>query len=100
MLALAIPSWAWPDTRSGLYLLGAGLGGGGAQLAMTRAYSLQRATPVTALSYLGAVFTYLLALPLFPDRPSAWQLAGAALVLVATALVGASTRPSSLSSTP
>jgi drug/metabolite transporter (DMT)-like permease len=90
MLVLAIPSWTWPDTRSGLYLLGAGLGGGGAQIAMTRAYSLQHATPVTALSYLGAVFTYLLALPLFPDRPGAWQLAGSLLVLMGTALVGAS----------
>lgn len=76
MVLLAIPSWTWPDRSSGLYLLGAGLGGGGAQIAMTRAYSLQRATPVTALSSLGAVFTYLLALPLFAERPSGWQLAG------------------------
>jgi len=29
MLVLAIPWWTWLDTRSGLYLLGAGLGGGG-----------------------------------------------------------------------
>jgi drug/metabolite transporter (DMT)-like permease len=89
MMVLAIPSWTWPDARSGAYLLGAGLGGGGAQLAMTRAYSLQRAMPVTALSYLGAVFTYLLALPLFGERPVAWQIGGALLVLAATAVVGA-----------
>lgn len=89
MMVLAIPSWTWPDARSGAYLLGAGLGGGGAQLAMTRAYSLQRATPVTALSYLGAVFTYLLALPLFAERPVGWQIGGALLVLAATAVVGA-----------
>jgi drug/metabolite transporter (DMT)-like permease len=100
MLVIALPSWTWPDTRSTLYLLGAGLGGGGAQLAMTRAYSLQRAAPVAALSALGAVFTYLLALPLFPERPAPSQLAGSLLVLIATAMVGASTARPRLSLTP
>ena len=59
---------------------------------MTRAYSLQRAAPVTAVSNLGVVFTYLLAIPFFGDLPAAWQLGGAALVIAATALVTADGR--------
>jgi drug/metabolite transporter (DMT)-like permease len=89
MIALAAPVWRWPDWPGGLALFGAGLGGGGAQLAMTRAYSLQRAAPVSAVSNLGVVFTYLLAIPVFGDLPTPWQLGGAALVIAATALLTA-----------
>ena len=85
MLLLSLPVWRWPDAHGMLYLLGAGLGGGGAQLAMTRAYAVQRAAPVTALASLGIVFTYLLALPLFPEHPTGWQVAGSLLVILATA---------------
>ena len=61
---------------------------------MTRAYSLHRAAPVTALGTLGVVFTWLIALPVFPERPSVHQIAGTILVLAATLLIGAaSARP-------
>jgi drug/metabolite transporter (DMT)-like permease len=87
LLALSLPVWRWPDWPNAGFLLGAGLAGGGAQIAMTRAYSLARAAPVTALSGLSIVFTYLLAFPLFRDRPTAWQIAGALLVIVASLLL-------------
>jgi drug/metabolite transporter (DMT)-like permease len=93
MVTLAIPGWRWPGGAAALAVLGAGLGGGGAQLAMTRAYALQSAAPVTAVSNVGVVFTYLLAIPVFGDLPGAWQLAGAALVLVATAVLAAGPPP-------
>jgi drug/metabolite transporter (DMT)-like permease len=86
-VALAVPVWQWPDWHSGLFLLGVGLTGGGGQMAMTRAYSLHRAAPVTALSGLGIVLTHLLAIPVFGDRPSGWQVAGSLLVIGATALL-------------
>ncbi|MBA3759078.1 MAG: DMT family transporter [Gemmatimonadales bacterium] len=87
MLAFAIPVWEWPDTRGGLLLLGAGLTGGGAQIAMTRAYSLHRAAPLAALSGLGIVLTHLLAIPVFGERPTAWQLGGSLLVIGASLLL-------------
>ena len=55
---------------------------------------MQRAAPVTAVSNLGVVFTYLLAIPLFGDLPGPWQLAGAALVIAATVLLTAQPAPS------
>ncbi|HEU5303923.1 MAG TPA: DMT family transporter [Gemmatimonadales bacterium] len=86
-VALAIPVWRWPDWEGGLFLLGVGMTGGGGQLAMTRAYSLHRAAPVTALSGLGIVLTHLLAIPIFGDRPTWWQVAGSLLVIAASALL-------------
>jgi drug/metabolite transporter (DMT)-like permease len=83
-IALSIPVWRWPGWNSAGFLLGTGLAGGGAQIAMTRAYSLARAAPVTALSGLSIVFTYLLAIPVFGDQPTLWQMAGSFLVIVAS----------------
>jgi drug/metabolite transporter (DMT)-like permease len=86
-LASSIPVWHWPHWPATGFLLGAGLAGGGAQIAMTRAYSLARAAPVTAMSGLGIVFTYLLALPIFGGQPDAWQVAGSLMVIAATLLL-------------
>src|SRR3954464_4717596 len=83
-IALSIPVWRWPTWAGAGFRRGTGLAGGGAQIAMTRAYSLARAAPVTALSGLSIVFTYLLAIPAFGDRPTMWQGAGSFLVIVAS----------------
>jgi drug/metabolite transporter (DMT)-like permease len=62
---------------------------------MTRAYSLHRAAPVTALSGLGIVLTHLLAIPTFGDRPSGWQIAGSLLVIGSSLLLTAGRRADS-----
>jgi drug/metabolite transporter (DMT)-like permease len=84
---IALPHWRWPSWQNGWFLLGAGLGGGGAQIAMTRAYALHRAAPITALSGLGIVLTYLLAIPVFGDQPTGWQVIGSLLVIAASVLL-------------
>jgi drug/metabolite transporter (DMT)-like permease len=86
-LALSIPVWRWPNGSDAGVLLTVGLAGGGGQIAMTRAYSLARAAPVTAMSGLSIVFTYLLAIPIFGQLPSGWQLAGSLMVIAASLLL-------------
>ncbi len=82
-LAISLPVWVTPDLHGWLFLLGTGVAGGLGQLAMTRAYSLSRAAPLSTLTYLSIVFTYLLAIPVFGERAGLSQLAGAALVILA-----------------
>jgi drug/metabolite transporter (DMT)-like permease len=84
---IGFATWRWPVGASGWFMVGAGVGGGGAQIAMTRAYALHRAAPVTALSGLGIVLTYLLAIPVFGDHPTRWQVAGSLLVIAASILL-------------
>ena len=90
---LSIPGWRTPSPRAALFLLGTGLAGGGAQLAMTRAYSLDSAARVSALTYLGILFTVLLAIPVFGERPSVTQMAGALAVIGAGLLLARSAQP-------
>ena len=89
-ILLALPQWRWPSWTDSAFLLGAGLGGGLGQVTMTRAYSLHRAAPVSALSALSLVLTYALALPVFGDRPTAWQVGGSLLVMGASVLLAVS----------
>jgi drug/metabolite transporter (DMT)-like permease len=90
---LAIPAWEWPGWQSGLALIGVGVTGGLGQIAMTQAYSLHRAAPVTALTGLGIVLTHLLAIPVFGEHPTRWQLAGSLLVIGAGVLLATGPEP-------
>jgi drug/metabolite transporter (DMT)-like permease len=60
---------------------------------MTRAYSLHRAAPVSALSGLGIVLTYVLAIPTFGDQPTGWQISGSVLVITASILLSIGREP-------
>lgn len=84
---LSIPVWKTPDPRSLLAIVLAGAAAGGAQLAMTRAYSLHRAANVAALASFGLVFTRIYAVPVFGERPGIAELGGSLLVVAAGVLV-------------
>jgi drug/metabolite transporter (DMT)-like permease len=60
---------------------------------MTRAYSLHRAAPLAALSGMGIVLTYLLAIPIFGEKPGPWQVAGSILVIAASLMLAQTAPP-------
>jgi drug/metabolite transporter (DMT)-like permease len=82
MLLWCIPVWRAPSPTDGLGLAVTGLFGGLGQLAMTRAYAANHAAPVSALGYLGVVFSRAIGAPLFREVPSAMQTIGSLLVIV------------------
>jgi drug/metabolite transporter (DMT)-like permease len=68
-------------------LVAAGLSGGLAQVAMTKAYGLDRAARVGALGYSGVVFAQILGVVFLAEIPTGRQLGGAALVLLSGAFL-------------
>jgi drug/metabolite transporter (DMT)-like permease len=91
-LLLSLPVWRTPTPGQAGWLALTGLTGGLAQLAMTRAYALDRATRISALTYAGIVFTYLLAVPIFGERPGPGGALGATCVMAAGLILARSAR--------
>lgn len=83
MIALSIPVWRTPDAGGLALLIGTGLAGGLAQLAMTRAYALDNAARIGALGYVGVALSHVLAAAWLGEVPSTRQVLGAALVTAA-----------------
>lgn len=83
MIVLSIPTFRAPDAHGALFLLGAGLTGGLAQLAMTHAYALDQAARVGTVGYLTVILSPVLGATILDEAPSAYQLAGMALVTFA-----------------
>ena len=87
MTAISLPDRHLPTWHEVTWLVATGVSGGLAQLAMTRAYSLDRAARVSTLTFVGIVLTHLLAIPVFGERPGWTQAAGTVLVLGAGVLL-------------
>jgi drug/metabolite transporter (DMT)-like permease len=81
MTLASIPVWRTPGPREAAVLLATGLSGGLAQIAMTRAYALEKAARVSAIGYSQVVFARLLALPVFGEIPNLVQALGSLLVI-------------------
>lgn len=70
-----------PSLGAALALVLAGLTGGAAQVAMTKAYGLDKAARVGAVSYSGLVMSQILGVLFLDEHPGPRQIVGAILVL-------------------
>ncbi|EYF03664.1 DMT family transporter [Chondromyces apiculatus] len=83
MVVLSIPTFQVPDATGALLLFITGLTGGMAQLAMTRAYALDRAARIGTVGYLGVVLSHVFGVVGLGEAPGPHQLLGALLVTAA-----------------
>jgi drug/metabolite transporter (DMT)-like permease len=88
MLLASIPVWKTPTAHDAMPLAFMGLSGGLAQIAMTRAYTLDHAARVSAMALSSVAFMRLLAVPVFGEVPSLVQAAGSLLVIGSGVLLG------------
>jgi drug/metabolite transporter (DMT)-like permease len=98
---LAIP-WAayhfvWPSATGWLLLAGIGVSTQVGQVFLTRGLAIERAARATSVGYLQICFAIAWQLIVFGERPSAWTLAGASLIIAGTLAVS---RDRSLERTP
>lgn len=87
LLGLSLVDLRMPTLRDGWFILAAGVCAGFAQLAMTRAYTLDSAARVSGIGYLSVVASAILGAAMLGERPTAGALAGMALVVAGGLLV-------------
>lgn len=84
----------WPTPMEWAVLLGIGLSAQAGQVYLTRGLQLEPAGRATAVAYLQVVFAGLWGLMVFGERPDAWAIGGALVILGSTlALSRARKRP-------
>jgi drug/metabolite transporter (DMT)-like permease len=79
--AVGLPWFRIPSPAALLSLVIAGVSGGFAQVLMTRAYGLDKAARVSAVSYSGVVMSQIFGVLMLHESPGVRQLAGAGLVV-------------------
>jgi drug/metabolite transporter (DMT)-like permease len=87
MLLFALPSLRPVHASAYVPLVISAVSGGFGQLAVGRAYARGAAAGMSALTYSGVLFTYLLEVALFHRVPEPHQMLGAALVIIAGVVV-------------
>jgi drug/metabolite transporter (DMT)-like permease len=87
LTAIALPSLRLPDTRGALLMLATGLAGALAQIAMTRAYALDRAARVGAASYAGVLMSHVVGAVALGEQVTPLGMLGALLVIAAGLLL-------------
>jgi drug/metabolite transporter (DMT)-like permease len=96
----AVATGVSPTAGEWLLLLGIGLATQAGQVFMTMALAIERAGRVTSLGYTQVAFAMAWQWIIFAAPPTAWTIAGAALIVLGTTVVSLATRPRAAAASP
>ncbi len=80
-LVFAIPVWIWPSPFEWLLLAGIGVSGYTAQLYMTKAFQIEKASVIAPMKYLEAIYALLIGFLWFGESYHVLSIVGICLVL-------------------
>ena len=82
-LVVAVPFWSWPQPSDWPFVIGMGLAGTIGHVCWTRAISMADASVVVPFDYVRLIFTIVIGILAFNERPDLHTLVGAGIIVCA-----------------
>jgi drug/metabolite transporter (DMT)-like permease len=82
-LVTALPFWSWPATGDWIFVMGMGLAGTVGHVCWTRAISICDASVVVPFDYVRLIFTIMIGIFAFAERPDTYTLLGSGIIVLA-----------------
>ena len=82
-LVTALPFWSWPAAGDWVFVVGMGLAGTCGHVCWTRAISMADASVVVPFDYVRLIFTIVIGIFAFAERPDAYTLTGSGIIVLA-----------------
>ena len=80
---LRSPFWSWPAGSDWIFVIGMGLAGTVGHVCWTRAISICDASVVVPFDYVRLIFTIVIGMLAFAERPDGYTLIGSAIIVLA-----------------
>jgi len=82
-LVTALPFWSWPAGSDWVFVIGMGLAGTVGHVCWTRAISICDASVVVPFDYVRLIFTIVIGIFAFAERPDTFTLIGSGIIVLA-----------------
>lgn len=93
---IMLQNFVLPTPRETAFLVLMGLMGTGGQIVMTKAYGLEEVSRLSPLAYFGVILSFLMGIIFWKEIPTAWSIAGSAVVMLCCIQIARLEKPTPL----